>query len=51
MVAFGADLDISGKADGAIEGFYCYEYKLNKGKAIITGIDTMLELWLLNIKI
>lgn len=50
MVAFGADLDISGKADGAIEGFYFYEYTLNKGKAIITGIDIELKYWLLNIK-
>lgn len=50
MVAFGADLDISGKVDGAIEGFYCYKYILNNGKAIITGVDTSLKKWLLVIK-
>lgn len=49
MVAFGADLDISGKADGAIDRFYCYEYKLNKGKAVITGINIELKIWLLNL--
>ena len=46
MVAFGADLDISGKVDGAIEGFWCYEYMINGGKAIVTGIDISLKEWL-----
>lgn len=50
MVAFGADLDISGKVDGAIEGFWCYEYKIDRGKAIITGINTSLNLWLVGVK-
>ena len=51
MIAFGADLDISGKVDGAIEGFYCYEYKLNDSKALVTGIDTSLKEWLIDVKI
>lgn len=50
MVAFGADLDISGKVDRAIEGYYCYKYTLNNGKAIITGIDTSLKEWLIAVK-
>lgn len=50
MVAFGADLDISGKVDGAIEGFYCYKYTLNDSKAIITGVDTSLKEWLIVVK-
>ena len=51
MVAFGADLDISGKVDGVIEGFYCYKYTLNDCKAIITGIDKTLQEWLLGVKV
>ena len=50
MIAFGADLDISGKVDGPIEGFWCYEYITDKGKAIVTGVDTTLNLWLTGIK-
>ena len=50
MIAFGADLDISGKVDGPIEGFWCYEYRIDKGKAIVTGIDTTWNLWLVGIK-
>lgn len=50
MVAFGADLDISGKVDRAIEGFYCYKYTLNDSKAIITGVDTNLKEWLIVVK-
>ncbi|WP_300716601.1 hypothetical protein [uncultured Brachyspira sp.] len=50
MVAFGADLGISGKVDGAIDSFWCYEYRIDSGKAIITGIDTSFSLWLAGIK-
>ena len=50
MIAFGADLEISGKVNEPIEGFWCYEYRTDKGKAIVTGIDTSLNLWLTGIK-
>lgn len=50
MVAFGADLDISGKVDGAIEGFWCYECILNIKNVIITGFNTTLQNWIASIK-
>lgn len=50
MVAFGADLGISGKADKAISDFWCYKYKLDNGKAVLTGIPVDLYSWLYTVK-
>lgn len=50
MVAFGADLDISGKVDGAIEDFFCYKYRTEKDKAFISGIDMSLYNWIIGVK-
>ena len=51
MVAFGADLDISGKVDGAIEDFFCYKYRTEKDKAFISGIDMSLYNWIIGVKV
>jgi len=50
MVAFGADLSISGKLKSTIREFFCYRYNIENGKAYFDGVNTDLYNWLYAVK-
>lgn len=50
MVTYGANLTISGKAKGPIKSFWCFQYQVESGKALFTGIETNLFSWLDGVK-
>lgn len=50
MIAFGADLYVSGNIKGPIEQFLVYEYTPFSDRLVVRGKSVSLESWLLGVK-